>query len=136
MTGVALEAKTDKKHTSQYQKTDDIGQFHDHVQYLTKAHPGETFFKAIVGPTLPVSRQCHPPDDLRIVSLEEFQKLAERVQTMYNYMASSTVRDPQPVLAQRWLSFLGLEWPQCFDALAFSLATDLQREETSADEVS
>ena len=38
---------------------------------------------------------------------------------MYNYMASSIVRDPQPVLAQRWLSFLGLEWPQCFDTLAF-----------------
>lgn len=134
--GVALEAKTDKKPKSQYQKTDDIGQFHDHVQYLTKAHPGETFLKAIVGPILPVSRQCHPPDDLRVVALEEFQRLNEHVQELYNYIAASTDRDPLPVLAQRWLSFLGLEWPQCFEALAFSLATDLQRDETSSDEVS
>jgi hypothetical protein len=36
---------------------------------------------------------------------------------------------------KRWLSYLGLEWPQCFDALPFSLATDLQREEPSADEM-
>lgn len=135
-TGAALEAKTDKKAKSQYQKSDDIGQFHDHVQYLTKEYPDETFFKAIVGPTLPVARQCHPPEDLRVISLEEFQKLAERIQSMYNYIAASTDRDPLPTLAQRWLSFLGLEWPQCFDALPYSLATDLQRDETSVDEVS
>jgi Type III restriction enzyme, res subunit/Helicase C-terminal domain len=135
-TGVALEAKTAKKLVSQYQKTDDIGQFHDHVQYLRSAHPGETFFKTIVGPILPVSRQSHPPEDLRVVSLEEFQKLAERVKMMNNYIATSTDGDPLPVRAQRWLSYLGLEWPQCFDALPFSLATDLQRDETSADEAS
>jgi len=76
------------------------------------------------------------PDDLRIVSLEEFQELAERVRMMYDYIAASTDKDPLPVKAQRWLSYLGLEWPQCFEALPFSLATDLQREETSAEEVS
>ncbi len=134
-TGLALEAKTDKKLNSQYQKTGDIGQFHDHVQYLMRAHSGENFYKTIVGPILPVSRQCHPPEDLRIVSLEEFQELAERVQMMYDYIAASTDNDPLPARAQRWLSHLGLEWPQCFDALPFSLATDLQREEMSADEV-
>ena len=32
-TGVALEAKTNKKEGSQYQKKDDIGQFHDHLVY-------------------------------------------------------------------------------------------------------
>jgi len=134
--GAALEAKTDKKPKSQYQKTEDIGQFHDHIQYLTKAHPGETFFKAIVGPALPVSRESHPPDDLRIVSLEEFQELADRVRMMYDYIAASTDKDPLAVKAQRWLSYLGLEWPQCFEALPFSLATDLQRDEVSAEEVS
>ena len=135
-TGVALEAKTDKKPKSQYQKADDIGQFHDHIQYLTKAYPEERFFKAIVGPMLPVSGQCHPPDDLRIVSLEEFQELTERVRMMYDYIAASTDKDPLSVKAQRWLSYLGLEWPQCFEALPFSLATDLQRDETSAEEAS
>ena len=134
-TGVALEAKTDKSPKSQYTKKEDIGQFHDHVQYLARLHPGQIFFKAIVGRTLQVSRESNPPDDLRIVPLEEFQKLAERVRLMYEYIASSTDGDEVSVQAQRWLSFLGLEWPKCFEALAFSSALDLQRDEASADEV-
>ena len=40
--GAALEAKTDKKATSQYTKKDDVGQFHDHIQWLQKNHPKET----------------------------------------------------------------------------------------------
>jgi hypothetical protein len=133
--GIALELKTDKKTGSQYTKKEDIGQFHDHVQYLAKKHTGETFLKVIVGRLLTVSRESNPPDDLRIIELEEFQKLAHRVSELYVFINASTDGDTLPVRAQRFIEFLGLEWPKCVEGLAFSLATDLQRDETTADEV-
>lgn len=133
--GVALELKTDKKTGSQYTKKEDIGQFHDHVQYLLRNHAGEKFLKVIVGRLLAVSRESHPPDDLRIIELEEFQKLAHRVSELYAFINASTDGDTLPVRAQRFIEFLGLDWPKCVEGLAFSLATDLQRDETTADQV-
>jgi len=133
--GVALELKTDKKTGSQYTKKEDIGQFHDHVQYLVKVHSGEEFLKVIVGRLLAVSCESHPPDDLRIIELEEFQKLASRVTELYEFINSSTDGDALSVRAQRWVEFLGLQWPKCMEGLAFSLASDLQRGETTANEV-
>jgi hypothetical protein len=133
--GVALELKTDKKTGSQYTKKEDIGQFHDHVQYLLKKHSGEEFLKVIVGRLLAVSREAHPPDGLRIIELEEFQQLAGRVTKLYDYINASTDGDALPIQAQRWIEFLGMEWPQCMDGLAYSLANDLQRDERTADEI-
>jgi hypothetical protein len=37
-TGAALECKTNKQPTGQYQKVDDIGQFDDHVRYLERTY--------------------------------------------------------------------------------------------------
>jgi len=131
--GVALEAKTDKKPTSQYQKKEDIGQFHDHVAFLKKAYAGETFFLGIVGRSLPVSDESNPPAELRIVPLEGFHDLANRVEQMFNFIESSTDTDPVEVKVERWLRHLGLSWPQCFDSLPYKLATDLQRPDAQPD---
>lgn len=134
-TGVALEAKTNKKEGSQYQKKEDIGQFHDHLVYLRKQYKSETFFHAIVGRQLPVSPESNPTDDLRIVPLEGFQELVARVEQMYNYIANSTDSDPLAVKAERWLQTLGLSWPQCFDSLPYTLANDLKKAELQSEQV-
>ena len=97
--GVALEAKTNKKPTSQYQKKDDIGQFHDHAEYLAKKHPDEDFRKVIVGRYLRVSADCHPPDDLRVIPLEGFQELADRVKQLYQALIDSHSNEPIEVVA-------------------------------------
>lgn len=133
--GIALEAKTDKKPDSMYQKKEDIGQFHDHVGYLKKKHSKETFILAIVGRELPVSQESHPPADLRIIPIEGLQELTERVRKMYEYIEASVDSDPLPVKAQRWLGYLGLTWPACVNALPYSLATDLQRKAVTGEVV-
>ena len=125
--GIALEAKTDKKLGSTYQKKDDIAQFHDHVGYMRRKHPKESFILSIVGRELPVSEESHPSADLRIIPIEGFQELAKRVRKMYEYIEASVDTDPLPVKSQRWLTYLGLTWPACVDALPYFLATDLQR---------
>jgi len=127
--GVALEAKTNKKPTSQYQKTDDIAQFHDHAKYLAKEHPGEDFRKIIVGRYLRVSSDCHPPDDLRVIQLEAFQSVADRVKQLYQALLDSHSNEAVPVVAERWLRELGLKWPRCIDGMPSKLAVDLQSDE-------
>ncbi|MBL8240514.1 MAG: DEAD/DEAH box helicase family protein [Bryobacterales bacterium] len=132
--GMALEAKTNKKTGSQYQKKDDIGQFHDHIAFLKKHFPEETFFQAIVGRSLPVSMESNPSDALRIVPLEGFQELVSRVEQLYNFLESSTDGDALPVKAERWLQTLGLSWPQCVDGLPYTLANDLKRGDIQTDQ--
>lgn len=89
-TGAALEAKTNKQATSQYKKRDDIGQFHDHLQWLVEKHPTERFAKYIVGPRLRVSGDANPPADLRVIQLAEFQDLVCRLRELYEYVESTT----------------------------------------------
>jgi hypothetical protein len=118
--GVVLEAKTNKKPGSQYQKRDDIGQFYDHLAFLRKKYPGESFFQAITGPMLPVSDESNPPDELRILPLEGFQELVGRVEEMFNFIESATDSDAAEVKVERWLQTLGLSWPQCFESLPYN----------------
>jgi hypothetical protein len=131
--GIALEAKTDKKSHAMYQKKDDIAQFHDHVGYLNKKYGKENFVLAIVGRELPVSPECHPPVNLRIIPIEGFQELADRVRRLYEYIDAASDTDTPAVKAQRWLGYLGLAWPSCIEALHYSFASDLQRPERTND---
>ena len=127
--GAALEAKTNKRESSQYQKKDDIGQFHDHAEYLSKNHPAESFRKVIVGRYLRVSSDCHPPADLRVIPIEQFQSLAERLKTLYLGLIEAHSDESTEITAERWLRELGLKWPYCIDGLQSKLAVDLQTDE-------
>jgi hypothetical protein len=82
-----------------------------------------------------VSQKSNPPDDLRIVQLEEFQNLTQRVEDLYNYLESSTDNDAAPIRVERWLISLGLNWPDCFEALSYKLAIDLKNTPPSEDDV-
>ena len=125
-TGVALEAKTDKKAGSQYRKKDDIGQFHDHKEFLSRQYPGEVFYEAIVGLELPVSPECHPPEKLVVIDLGHFIDLAKKVRQLYASAINGDGTEQLDVIVQRWLNHLGLNWPEVFEALPSRLATDLQ----------
>lgn len=124
--GVALELKTDKKPGSKYTKKEDIGQFQDHVNYLGRKYPEEEFRLRIVGPSLPVSTESNPPEDLRITEVDQFRTLAERTETFYQLLLTSDGQEATAVTAERWLGHFGLDWPNVIDALASNLASDLQ----------
>lgn len=130
--GAALEAKTNKNESSQYQKKNDIGQFHDHNNYLSQKHPGNEFRKIIVGRILRVSSDCHPPADLQIIQLEQFVGLAGRLKELYRALTESDSGESLETVAERWLNHLGLKWPHCVDGLQSSLAVDLQSDGTDS----
>lgn len=124
--GAALECKSDKKPTSQYQKVDDIGQFDDHIRHLERTHPGERFYKVIVGRKLPVSSNANPPDDLLIIPLEQFIELANRLKAMFEYVESAAHEGDVAVCIEKALIAFGLLWPQCLTSLESYLAVDLR----------
>jgi hypothetical protein len=47
----------------------------------------------------------------------------------------SLVKFIQAVKAERWLQTLGLAWPQCFDSLPYTLATDLKKADAQSEQV-
>lgn len=124
--GAALEAKTNKQPTSQYQKVDDIGQFDDHVRYLERTYPGESFFKTIVGRKLQVSPNANPSDDLEIIPLEQFIDLGNRLMEVFKFAESSAREGDAAACIERALAAHGLLWPKCFSALESYLAVDLR----------
>ena len=134
--GAALEAKTDKKATSQYTKKDDIGQFHDHIGWLQKNHAHEEFSKVIVGPKLQVSRESHPPDDLRIITIEQFIALTKRAKELAEFASSISNDEERLVGIERSLQDFGLSWPHCIESLESYLAIDLKSGDNVAEEVS
>jgi hypothetical protein len=124
--GAALEAKTNKQPNSQYTKADDIGQFHDHVNWLQINHPEESFFKVIVGQKLSVAKEANPEADLRIIPLEQFAGLTTRLQAAIHFIESTALESDLEVCIERALQEFGLLWPMCVESLESILATDLK----------
>jgi hypothetical protein len=126
--GVAIEAKTNKKDSSEYRKKEDIGQFHDHVKWLEKELPEQMLYKVIAGKKYNVSKDANPPTDLRIVTLEQFHLLAARIKELYEYVGSAAKTSDVEICVERGLESLGLKWPNCIDSLESWLAIDLKGE--------
>lgn len=125
--GVALELKTDKAKSSEYQKKSDIGQFWDHQKFLEETFPKYSFRKRIIGRLLPVSQESHPPEDLFIVPLDEVRGLIRRTDEMYQSLLYEPTGEALPTQIERWLRYLGLGWPHCIDSLEAVAAVRLKK---------
>lgn len=128
--GLALEAKTNKQAGTQYGK-DDIGQVHDHLQWLATTHPDRTFAAAVVGRLLPVSSACNPPGNLLVIPLEQFHGLMGRLQELLEFVDSASTHGDVGECMERGLQHFGLKWPNCIQSLEGRLAVDLQGEQVS-----
>lgn len=125
----AFELKTDKKETGQYKK-EEIGQCHDHSEWVSKAFPEADADLAIVGRALRVVDQANPAETLRVIELPGFIDCVERVALMMEAL-DAEVHIPIAERCERWLRHYGLAWPQCVDSLPGRLASDLKHDLTS-----
>ena len=92
-------------------------------------HIKEQLRTRFAGRHLRVSADCHPPEGLRVIQLECFQELADRVKELYQALIDAHTNEPIGIVAERWLPELGLKWPSCIDGLPSKLAVDLQNDE-------
>lgn len=122
---IGFEEKTDKKPSGNYDK-DDIGQIHNHLQWMKEQYAGYDLSIALVGRLLPVTDSASPPHDLRVFALDQFVELLGRYEQMTQIVTATYKPADALAAVEIWLGELGLLWPSCFDALQSSLAVDLQ----------
>ena len=75
---VCMEAKTDKQASSLYRK-EDVGQLHNHIQWVMDNYEVSEIVPAFVGPLLPASDEASPSPDMKIIELQQFHALGQRL---------------------------------------------------------
>lgn len=77
-----LELKTKKETESEYNK-DDMGQFHQHIQWTTQQMPLANQVRMFVGLRRGATGNCSPPDDLWVVAPSELVTLSKVLVALY-----------------------------------------------------
>ena len=75
---VCMEVKSDKGKTSSYRK-EDVGQLHNHVQWVKDNFGASEINPAFVGPLLTASNSASPSPDMRVVELRQFEELGKKL---------------------------------------------------------
>ena len=75
---LCIEVKTDKQGTSQYKK-EEVGQLHNHIQWVNDKHKVSNIFPIFVGPILPMSNNASPSPGMKVVELRHFDNLGQQL---------------------------------------------------------
>ena len=118
-----LELKTNKNADGEYSKSD-ISQSLDHQNALSEQH-GDKARLGIIGRLLRVSEKAHPSQDMLVIPLEQFSGLLDRARAMLDAVEAGDKADLERAF-QKWLTYYGLLWPGCVEALDSRLAIDLR----------
>lgn len=88
---VCIEAKTDKRESSKYNKRD-IGQMHDHIQWV-RDNMGkiEKVIPIFVGPKQISTESANPSDDMLVAETCKFRSLAEKLEAVLRDVAKMTL---------------------------------------------
>ncbi len=73
-----IEVKTDKQSTSSYRK-EDVGQLHNHTQWVKDNYEVSEIIPVFVGPLLPSSKEASPSPEMKIIELRQFRELSQRL---------------------------------------------------------
>ncbi len=113
---ICLEVKTDKQKNSQYHKKE-LGQLSDHIQWIKNKQHGETIIPIFVGPLSGATASSNPPDDFKVVELEEFEKLSTRLTETLQDVADNSLHIDLRQNIMKYFKERDLLWPDCFDSI-------------------
>ncbi len=85
-----IEVKTDKQSTSSYRK-EDVGQLHNHIQWVKDNHEVSEIVPAFVGPLLPSTKEASPSPDMKTIELQQFHELSQRLIAALQDVAQSAL---------------------------------------------
>ncbi|MBC8550002.1 MAG: DEAD/DEAH box helicase family protein [Nitrospira sp.] len=121
---LCMDAKTDKLATSEYKK-DEIGQLSDHIQWVKNNTDAEEIVPILVGPISPATTSANPPNTFKVIELEQFRLLAERLIAALTDIASNSIPINLRNNILEVFETRGLLWPKCFDDLESHKICDL-----------
>ncbi len=84
---LCMEVKTDKQVTSRYTKRD-LGQLHNHVQWVIDNHPENSIIPVLVGPLVSATHNASPSSTMMVAELREFGELGSRLKATLHDAAS------------------------------------------------
>ena len=122
---ICMEVKTCKKETPKYRK-DNVGQLHNHIQWVNDNHEVSTIVPVFVGPLLPATKEASPSPDMMVVELDQFKDLSEKLVSALQDAAEQAIplslaNDLHEVIRNR-----GLLYPEVFLSLEMSSLQDIQ----------
>ena len=120
-----FEMKTGKDTEVMYPKKE-VGQCHDHKQWLDNNYSSSETRLSLVGHFSKVADDANPSPELTVIELGGLQELAGRVKTLYDEIDAGDKSDLEGRFAG-WLEYNGLVWPRCVESLPSRLAIDLKK---------
>ena len=87
---VCMEVKAGKTETSRYVK-DEVGQLHNHVQWVKTNHGISEILPIFVGPLLPATEEASPSPDMKVVELQQFEELGQKLVSALQDAASEAI---------------------------------------------
>jgi len=87
---VCIDAKSNKQRTL-YRKTDEVGQMHDHIEWVNQNVEYGSIVPLFVGPKNPASRGTNPPPSFLIATKESFAEVSRNVCDAYRDVASQSL---------------------------------------------
>lgn len=121
---LCMEVKTDKEAGSNYQKKD-VGQLNDHIQWVKDNTDSDDVISLFVGPVVGATDAANPPPEFRVVNLDQFHLLAERLTAALTDIAANALPLILTLTVSEVLQERGLLWPACFDSLESFVLRDL-----------
>ena len=119
---LCIEVKTCKQSNSVYRKQD-VGQLHNHIQWVKDNHTVSEILPIFVGPSLSTSGEASPSQDMRVVELKQFEVLGQiLVSALSDAAMQATPSSLSGVLSQVMRN-RGLLYPavvQCMDMSALA----------------
>ncbi len=121
---VCIEVKTNKQETV-YRKAD-VGQLHNHVQWVKDNHEVSEVVPVFVGPLLAASNEASPSPDMRVIELQQIHELGERLMAALQDVAQTALplgleHDLDEVMKNR-----GLMYPGVFSNLDARILQEIQ----------
>ena len=119
-----MEAKTDKQSTSLYGK-DDVGQLHNHVQWVKDNCAVSEIIPVFVGPLLPASGQASPSPDMKVVELGQFEKLGQRLVSALRDVTGQALPLSLSQVLDEVMKQRGLMYPEVFSSMEMSALQEI-----------
>ena len=109
---VCMEVKSDKGSTSEYRK-EEVGQLHDHIQWVKDNYSASEVIPVFVGPLLRPSERSNPSPDMTVVELRQFEDLGEKLISALRHAAGQAIplslsNDLHEVMKSRELLYRGV----------------------------
>lgn len=109
-----IELKTNKQEDTPYRK-EEVGQLHQHLQWLAEEHPEAAPECLLVGPRRRCSPGASPPPGVRIVSPADVAELAEDLAELFRRARDEELSLFVPAVIQGAVGDLDLAWEGLLD---------------------